>query len=62
MNLTEPCMPIFAATSPAEVTHSNPIITDVFNVTTALRGSQVMDSFLSTEGASAFDLLADKNP
>lgn len=56
-------MPTFAASSGAEVTHSNNIIiADVFYVTTALCGSQVMDSFLSMEGASAPDLLTDKNP
>lgn len=56
-------MPTFAASSGAEVTHSNNIIiADVFYVTTALCGSQVMDSFLSMEGASAPDLLTNKNP
>lgn len=55
-------MQMFAAKSAAEMTHSNLIITDVFHVTTALCGSQIIDSFLSTEGASASDLLTDKKP
>lgn len=56
-------MPAFAASSGAEVIQSNNIIiADIFYVTTLLYGSQVMDSLLSMEGASAPDLLTDKNP